>query len=172
MLATVVFLGGLIVGESPATRQPGSFVVGGESRSITPQGLSAAHFAARKLPSNARVIVDRPNSTLLASYGRLERVSGSIDGIPVVRVFFTRTFDEVDRTVISDDAIDYIVVDRRLSHETPVGGYYFDRTEARANAYRRPIPTVSLRKFNHTRGLSRIFDNGAIAIYDTSGLRE
>ena len=171
-LLTVIFVGGLIIGESPATRQPGSFVVGGESRSITPQGGSAAAFAAHKLPVGSRVIVDRPNSTLLASYGRLERVTGSIGGISVWRVFFTRRFDEIDQRVISNDAIDYIVVDRRLSHETPLGGYYFDRSESGANKYLRPISAVSLRKFNDTGGLSRIFDNGAIAIYDTSGLRE
>lgn len=170
-LATVIFLGGFIVGESPATRQPGPFVVGGEARAVSPQGVAAAKFADEELPTNGRVIVDRPNSTLMASYGHLDYVTGGIDGIPVHRVFFSPSFDAVDQKVISDDAIDYIVVDRRLTHETPVGGYYFERSEPLANDYREPIDVGALRKFNHVRGLSRIFDNGAIAIYDTSGLR-
>ncbi|MGE5407105.1 MAG: hypothetical protein ACM3NV_00680 [Syntrophothermus sp.] len=169
-VATVVFVGGFIIGESPATRQPGGFLVGGETRSITPQGLAAAKFAAEVLPPGSRVLVDRPNSTLVSSYGRLDRVSGSIEGVPVVRVFFSPIFDTVDRRIVSDDRIEYIVVDRRLSHEVPVGGYYFEGSEARANRYKRPIPVQSLRKFNHVRGLSRIFENRAIAIYDTRGL--
>jgi hypothetical protein len=170
-LATVVFLGGFIVGESPVTRQPGPFLVGGEARAISPQGNAAARFAASELPANSRVLVDRPNSTVVASYGRLEWVSGSIEGIPVARVFFSKTFDPIDQRVISNDLIDYIVVDRRLSHEVPAGGYYFESTESSANTYDEPLDVASLRKFNHVQGLSRIFDNGAIAIYDTSGLR-
>lgn len=170
-LATVIFLGGFIVGESPVTRQPGPFLVGGEARAVSPQGNAAARFAASELPANSRVLVDRPNSTLVASYGRLEWVSGSIEGIPVARVFFSETFDEIDQRVISNNAIDYIVVDRRLTHEVPAGGYYFESTESRANTYDEPLDVASLRKFNHVSGLSRIFDNGVIAIYDTSGLR-
>jgi hypothetical protein len=107
----------------------------------------------------------------MASYGDLERVSGSIEGIPVSRVFFSRSFDDVDQRVISNDVIDYIVVDRRLSHEVPAGGFYFESSEPQANAWDEPISFGALRKFNHVRGLSRIFDNGAIAIYDTSGIR-
>jgi hypothetical protein len=170
-LATVIFLGGFIVGESPTTRQPGSFIVGGETRAVTPQGVAAAQFALAALPPGSRVVVDRPNSTLISSYGRLDRVGGSIEGIPVVRLFFSRNFDPIDQRIVSNDAIDYIVVDRRLSHEVPSGGYYFESTESRANTYKQPIESASLRKFNHVKGLSRIFDNGAIAIYDTSGLR-
>jgi hypothetical protein len=170
-LATVIFLGGFIVGESPVTRLPGPFLVGGETRAISPQGIAAAEFAANELPAGSRVIVDRPNSTLVSSYGRLDRVSGSIEGISVSRVFFSERFDAIDQRVISNDAIDYIVVDRRLTHETPAGGYYFESTEPDANSYSKPIDVASLRKFNHVHGLSRIFDNGAIAIYDTSGLR-
>lgn len=170
-IATVVFIGGFIVGESPLTRQPGPFMVGAEARSLSPQGLAAAKFAVEHLPRGSRVLVDRPNSTLLSSYGGLDRVGGSIDDIPVARVFFSEEFDAVDQRIISDDEIEFIVVDRRLSHEPPAGGYYFESTEARANHYREPIPVRALRKFNHVKGLSRIFDNGAIAIYDTSGIR-
>ena len=170
-LGTVVFLGGFIVGESPITRLPGPFLVEGEARGVSPQGISAALFAAEKLPPGSRVIVDRANSTLVASYGGLELVTGAIEGIPVNRVFFSRTFDAADQRVISNDEIEYIVVDRRLAHEPPANGYYFESTEPRANEYRRPIDVYALRKFNHVRGLGRIFENGAVAIYDTRGLR-
>jgi hypothetical protein len=170
-LATLIFLGGFIVGESPVTRQPGPFLAGGEARSITPQGIAAAKFAATHLPAGSRILLDRPNSTLLSSYGRLDRVSGSIEGITVSRVFTSGRFDAIDQRVISNDAIDYILVDRRLTHEPPAGGFYFESTEPKANTYKNPLGVASLRKFNHVSGLSRIFDNGAIAIYDTSGLR-
>ena len=167
----VVFLGGFIIGELPATRQPGPFLVGAEDRSISPQGLAAARFAADELPAHSRILVDRPNGTLMASYGELNPVFGQIHGIPVTRVFFTKTFDRADRRVIKDDLIDYIAVDRRLTRELPVLGYYFESDEPGAFSRERPISISSFAKFLHTPGLSRIYVNGPIAIYDTSGMR-
>jgi hypothetical protein len=170
--ATVVFLGGLIVAQLPATRQPGPFLIGAEARSISPQGLAAAHFAASNLPAGSRTLVDRPNATLLGSYGHLDPVLGNeINGIPVARVFFSKTFDSADRRVIVDDRIDYIVVDRRLSRARPVIGYYFESGEPGAYTRKAPIGPSSLTKFRHVPGLDRVYANGAIAIYDTAGLR-
>jgi hypothetical protein len=171
VVATVVFLGGLIVAQLPATRQPGSFLISAEARSVSPQGLAAARFAASSLPAGSRILTDRPNATLLGSYGDLNPVLGKIDGIPVERVFFGRRFDRTDRRVINDDAIDYIAVDSRLSGALPVIGYYFESGEPGAYTRKAPISASSLSKFRHLRGLSRVFANRTIAIYDTSGLR-
>ena len=72
---------------------------------------------------------------------------------------------------IKDDLIDYIVVDRRLSRELPVLGYYVEPDEAGAFTRTTPISPKPLAKFNRARGLSKVFVNGPIAIYSTSGLR-
>ncbi len=169
-LAGLVFVGGVILGESPVTRQPGRFEVGAESRSISPQGAAAARFAAEHLPHNSRVLVDGPNGLLLGSYGHLEPVIGSIRGISVPIVFFSKEFGFNDRTVIVHDAIDYIVVDRRLAHSLPVDGYYYDRDEPLANEREQPISAAALAKFNRVPGINRIYDNGPIVIYDTTGI--
>jgi hypothetical protein len=171
VVAVVVFLGGFIIGELPATRQPGPFLVSAEDRSIGPPALAAAGFAAANLPPNSRILVDRPNGTLLGSYGGLNPVFGTIRGIPITRVFFSKRFDRADRRVIRNDLVDYIVVDRRLSRALPVLGYYFDPDERGAFSRTKPISSSSLTKFRHARGLSRIYSNGRIAIYDTSALR-
>jgi hypothetical protein len=170
-VALVAFLGGFIIGELPATRQPGQFLVGAEDRSISPQGLDAARFAARELPPDSRILVDRPNGTLLASYGGLTPVFGEINGTPVTRVFLSKRFDRADRQVIKDDLIDYLVVDRRLSRGLPVLGYYFAPDERGAFSRTKPIPAARLTKFRHAPGLSKVFVNGPITIYSTSGLR-
>jgi hypothetical protein len=70
--------------------------------------------------------------------------------------------------VISNDAIDYIVVDRRFIERLPVSGYYYEKDEPSGG---KPISREALQKFANLDGLTRIFDNGAIAIYDTAGLR-
>jgi hypothetical protein len=167
-IATIVFIGGFIVGEAPATRQPGPYLVGAESRSVSPQGLAAARFADQHLPPRSRVLVDRVNATLIAGLGHLDPVIGQVNGIHVSRVFFSPTYDHKDQEVISEDAIDYIVVDRRFIDTPADSGFYYERDEPSGD---KPIRAESLQKFADLEGLDRIYDNGAIAIYDTAALR-
>ena len=167
-VATVVFLGGFIVGESPLTRQPGPYLVAGESRSVSPEILAAAEFADEHLPPRSRILVDRVNATLLGAFGHLDPVIGEINGIRVSRVFFSKTYDHLDQEVISEDAIDYIVVDRRFAETEPASGFYYEHDEPSGGE---PISREALYKFAGIEGLERIYDNGAIAIYDTAGLR-
>jgi len=170
-LSGLVFVGGVILGESPVTRQPGRFEVGAESRSISPQGAAAARFATEHLPRNSRVLVDGPNGLLLGSYGDLEPVIGSIRGIPVTTVFFSKELGFNERVVIVRDAIEYVVVDRRLGHSLPVDGYYYDREEPLTHERVQPISAAALAKFDRIPGIDRIYDNGPIVIYDTTGVR-
>jgi hypothetical protein len=170
-IGTVVFLGGVIISSLPANRQPGSFLVSGEARSISAPNLALSRFAAASLPPGSRILADRPNATLLASFGRLNPVFGQIDGIPITRVLFDPEFTAVDRRVIVDDEIEYIVVDRRQTRELPLVGYYVESFEPGAFTRRRPIDPKAFRKFNSVSGISRVYDNGPIIVYDTSGLR-
>jgi hypothetical protein len=167
-LATIVFIGGFIVGESPLTRQPGPYLVGAESRSVSPEVLAAARFADKHLPPGSRVLADRVNSTLIAALGHLDPVIGSVNGIPVSHVFFVRKYDRKAQEVISEDAIDYIVVDRRFIEAEPASGFYYERDEPSGG---KPISREALQKFADLKGLDRIYDDGAIAIYDTAKLR-
>jgi hypothetical protein len=170
-IATTMFLGGFIIGEPSQGRQPGSYLVVAERRSVSAQGLAAARFAARALPPGSRILVDHANAILFGSYGELDPVSKRVDGTPVTEVFLPKTLDAAARKVIRDGRIDYIVVDNRLARTPPVGGYYFGRSEPRAFRYEAPIRRAALRKFHLVEGLTKVYGNGVIAIYDTSGLR-
>ncbi|HEY6549844.1 MAG TPA: hypothetical protein VIY71_01445, partial [Solirubrobacterales bacterium] len=171
VLATVIFCGAFIVAQLPSTRQPGPFLVGADARSVSPQGLAAARFTAEHLPTESRTLADRSNGTLLGSYGLLDPVLGNIDGIPVARVLFSEEFDDVNRTVIVDDEIEYLVVDQRLSRELPSLGFYLEPEEPRAFTRKQPLDPQALDKFGPDTGLDRIYTNGPIAIYATSRLR-
>lgn len=170
-LLTVVFLGGFIVGEPPQGRQPGPFLVAAERRSVSAEGLAAAHFAGAELPPGSRILVDHANAMLMGSYGGLDPVTRKIFGVPISKVFVDPTFDPRVRRLIRRGHIDYIVVDRRLSQTPPIGGYYFTAEEPGAFSRTQPISAAALGKFAQAPGLTKIYSNGAIAIYDTSGLR-
>lgn len=169
-LATVVFLGGFVIGESPVTRLPGPFSISAESRSVSSQGIAASRFAARHLPARSPILVDRPNATFMASYAHLDPLLGYIADIRVASVFFSREFTPNDRKVIGDGHVRYIVVDGRLSRSLPVIGIYFERYEPNAFSHRRPISATALRKFKLDEGFNRIYSNGSVVVYDTSSL--
>lgn len=170
VVATIVFLGGFVVGESPVTRQPGQFLISAESRSVNAEGLAAAQFAARHLRPYTTILSDRPNATFLAPYAHLNPILGHLDEEPVTRVFFSKKFTRTDRKLIADGHIGYIVVDGRQSKELPVVGMYFEKYEPNAFAHVVPISKEELTKFRLTDGLNRIYSNGAIVIYETFAL--
>lgn len=170
--ATLVFVGGFIVGEPPQGRQPGPFLVSAERRSVSPQGLAAAEFAAAELRPGSRILVDHANATLMGSYGGLDPVSRRVKGVSITRVFLDRSLDRPARRVIRKGHIRYIVVDRRLARSVPIGGYYFTRDEPEAFERTTAISRAKLNKFPNLPGLTKIYSNGAIAIYDTAGVRE
>jgi len=170
VLGTLVFLGSFIIGEPPQGRQPGSFLVSAERRSVSAQGLAAAEFAANDLPPNSRILVDHANATLMGSFGGLDPITTKVAGTPISRVYTDPTFAAPARRVIVRGRIDYIVVDRRLARSVPVGGYYFTREEPNAYSITKPISRQALTKFSDVSGLAKVYGNGTIAIYDTSGL--
>jgi hypothetical protein len=172
ILAAVVFAGGFIIGEPPQGRQPGNFLVAAERRSISAQGLAAAEFAGRELEPGSRILVDHSNATLMGSYGGLNPVTRRVDGISISRVFFDKTFGRPARRVILEGNIRYIVVDRRLQRTIPVQGSYFGVEEPLAFERKNPISLQALTKFRYVDGLTKIYDNGPITIYDTFGLRQ
>lgn len=169
--ATVMFCGAFIVSTLPDARQPGPYLVGADARSVSPQGLAAARFAAKYLPGESRTLVDRSNGTLLGSYGGLDQILGQIHGIPVARVLFGRQLGTADEKVIRNDAIAYVVIDQRLRRELPNLGFYMEPGEPGAYTRTRPISLAALNKFHVNDGLNRIYTNGPIAIYATTPLR-
>lgn len=170
LVAVVTFLGGFIVGELQATRQPGPYLVGAEDRSVTPQGLAAAGFAAARMPPRSRLLTDRTNATLLGSYGGLDPVFGRVGEISITRALFGEGFGEDDREVIRGQSLAYLVADTRLSRETPLIGYYVELDEPGAFQREDPVSWTALKKFESVPSISKVYANGAISVYDTSVL--
>jgi hypothetical protein len=170
VLALMSFIGSFLLGESQATRQPGAYLVGAEDRSVTPEGIAAAEFASAHLPARSRVLTDRTNATLLGSYGGLDPVFGRYAGISLPRILFSSRFDDTDRRALRGQSLALIVVDRRLSRELPLIGYYVESDEPGAFVLRRPVSGQSLEKFASVANVSAIYTNGPIVIYDTTAL--
>jgi hypothetical protein len=168
--ATIIFLGGTISGWPPWARLPGSYLVSADTRSIEPEGISAAKWAGDYLSPNSRIGTDRINTLLLAVYGNLRPVTHLADGTYLSSVFFAPVIGNSERDLMDRVDLKYLLVDKRMSTGLPLVGVYFEGGELNANAYTEPIPLSALEKFSRTPDVSEIFNDGNISIYDVSEL--
>jgi hypothetical protein len=163
--ATVIFVGGSISGWPPWARQPGSFLVSADSRSVKPEGILAAQWAGDHLPAQSRMSADRINTLLMSVYGNQRLITHLSDNMYLASVYYSLTLGPSERTLLNLSNVEYMVVDRRLSEGLPLVGVYFENGEPRPRGPRAPIADRALTKFDNVRLISRVFDSGNIRIY-------
>ena len=168
--AAALFVGGITVGTAPYARLPGPYLVGSDQRSVDPGNVSAAEWARAYLGPGNHILTDRINTQLMGSYGGQVPQKGNPRDADVATVFFSRRFNAVDREIIRSNAIRYLVVDSRLSDALPLVGYYYGSGEPGAYLHDSPIDPAALAKFDHVKGVSRVFDSGGVKIYDVGAL--
>jgi hypothetical protein len=167
-VAVICFLGSAIYGGGPLViLVNGPYIVGAHERSLGSPSLALAQWVSTHLPAGSHVAVDRDNAGLLNAFGQVEPVSplnGSDDPAPL---FFDPQLTPSDLSLIRKDDIRYIVTDTRLTEGLPLFGAYIAPGETG-----RPtrLTAAELEKFDSTPGVYRIYDNGAIQVYDLSRL--
>ena len=166
--AGIIFMGGVAVGWKPLP--PGPYLVAASTRSVDSQSISAAQWTRNGLGPNHRIASDRINGLLMVSYGQQYQVTLSEDWIEAPSVFFAPTIGLEEQNILGEGRIEYLVVDQRLSTALPFLGFYFEQSEPNAFQHKTPIELAALIKFDDMPGVSRIFDNGNIRIYDVRAL--
>jgi len=167
---TVIFIGGVIVGYAPWTRLPGPYLVTADMRSIELQGITAAQWTKSTLGSGNRMATDRINRMLLGTYGEQYIVTPFGDQVPVIDLFLSEELGKAERAILQAGQVQYILVDKRLSSDLPILGFYFDQGEPNSMKYKTPLDLAALSKFDDLDQVSRIFDSGDIVIVDVRGL--
>ncbi len=169
-LLTITFLGNVIVGAGPIwARVPGSYVVGGDSRSVEPQGLASADWALNFLGPNNRFAADRTNRLLLGSTGEQYLVTHLNDRVDVSPLYTSAGFGPIQAAIIRQGDIEYLLVDRRLATALPRNGVYFETNEESANTHTVPLDANGLAKFDRLLDVNLVYDSGAIQIYQLGG---
>ncbi len=168
LVATVCLLGGMIFGSGPAsTYVPGPYLVGANQRSVGAPSLAVAQWVSTHLPAGVNVAADRQNGALLADIGHINMVTGISGLVDASPLFFSGQFDSNELSLIRKDHIDYIVMDRRLASSLPLFGTYLSQGEAKAGTR---LTIAELTKFDSVPGVSLVYDNGPIQVYDLSTL--
>jgi hypothetical protein len=161
----VIVLGG--VTSSALDPIHGRYRVAADEQSIEPMGIETALWTRAWLGAGNRFTADRINRLLLAGYGRQDARVEVVEGVDAARVFEAEKMGLDEFWSLARSDIDFLLVDRRLSTAPPVLGFYFEPWEARDG---KPLSPAALLKFNDVDGITRIYDNGFIVIYDVRGL--
>ena len=145
----------------------GRYRVGADAQSIEPMGIETALWTRTWLGAGNRFTADRINRLLLASYGRQDVRVRIVEGVETGRLFEAEKPWPDELWALTRSDIDFLLVDMRLSTDLPVLGFYFEPWEAGKG---KPLPAAALLKFNDVDGITRIYDNGFMVIYDVRGL--
>lgn len=163
----IIVLGG--VTSSSLDPIKGPYKVGADEQSIEPMGIDTALWTRTWLGAGNRFTSDRINRLLLAGYGRQDVRVSVANGVDAGRVFKADKLDADEYWALAKGDIDFLLVDLRLSTALPVLGFYFEPWELKST---RPLSAAALLKFDHVNGITRIYDNGFIVIYDVRGMHE
>jgi hypothetical protein len=143
-------------------RLPGPHLVAGFERSVGPEEIATAQWTLTALGPGNRFAADIGIYPLLIGYGDQDPLQG------VGYLYTTRTFTPAIAQEAKAQAVQYVLVDRRLSQSLPASGTYFPGSSTTGN---QPIPIADLTKFNQIPGAARVYDNGDIVIYNLRGIR-
>lgn len=170
LFGTIAFMGGTLMGSGlDWNRIPGPYLVVADGRSIDSSANAAAQWAARNLPDGAHFAADRELGALLAATGNQYLVIGVPGGGNTGQILFAPSFHAQARDLLRRGQIRYYVIDQRLAEGLPHETYYVVNGEAPKGTR---LTHAELGKFDITPGSRRIYDNGAVRIYDVSGLWE
>jgi hypothetical protein len=170
---TICFAGGVVDGSGPNWAYgPGVYLVSADNRSVDQLALQAAYWEGQHLPAGSRVFTDRVNALLAQTYGRVGVLtslnSRILEGSVSQLLLAPSTVYDVQ--IACDNRVQFLVADQRLSTSLPHLGLYIDSGEYLLGSRTAPPPASALVKFDGTPGAERIFDNGAIKIYNLEGL--
>jgi hypothetical protein len=163
--AVVIFAGGMITALPPDVRLALPYRITAEDgRVLEPPGAAAAAWARKNAPGS-RFGADESNARQLLAQGQIA-FAGSSPNVSDVIGFATLTPPMV--TVLTENRLRYVVMDRRrIRNEKTVGYFFASDRAARAGI----LPRTWYAKFDRQPGVSRVFDSGDLAIYDVSRLR-
>ena len=157
--AVILLAGGISMGWPPWwERLPGGYVVGGFESGITGESVAAANWAADALPPGQRIGADYINNLLFGTIGNQSPVNG------VAVLYCSPDWSLTDAALSRLQAINYLVVDLRLSRYRPPDGTVFQE----AGACAAPLARANLAKFDAVPGMTRVYDSGNIIVYRLS----
>ena len=155
---TILMVGGIAAGEpSYYACLPGPYIVDAGERSVDDYNNQAALWMAKHLPHGLGIASDAATAVIVGNVGGETLVNAQI-------LFLNDHWNASDSKIAAADGVSYIVIDLRVTKQLPADGSYFSQ-DVNAGDYVTPLPLADTTKFDTIPGVSRIYDNGNILIY-------
>jgi hypothetical protein len=167
---SVIFVGGVIVGDPGWARLPGPYLVAADARSVEPQSMSTAQWMRDDLGAGHRITTDRFNRSLIGAYGAQEPITSYNSPVGTLPIFLEPRFNGTVLNSLRRGQIRYVIMDRRLATALPLVGYYYEQGEPNTFAYQSPLDLAALEKFRSVRQVSLVYDSGDLQVYDVGAL--
>jgi len=166
----LVFVGQIILGTGPPWGEtPGPYLVSADQRSIDRYNIAAAEWSADHLATGSTVLADRDAGLLAGALGHLHPITHVATGVDASAILLAPTWTPQDAALLRKLHIEYVIVDERDSDGLPRMGVYYEGGEYDINRTT-PVSRAALVKLASLPGIQRIYDNGAIVIYDVRSL--
>jgi 4-amino-4-deoxy-L-arabinose transferase-like glycosyltransferase len=164
---SVVFAGGLISGWEPDLRLSQPYRIEAAGHVIGPEGRQLARWFDTRLGPGQRIAASDGDGRSLATYAAAYAVSGVYPDI--VDILKTTSLPAWQVSLLNDNRLRYVAVDRRLRSFDTLGGYFFavDTGSPRSDEL---LPLGVVRKFEGA-GADRIYDSGDIVVFDLGANR-
>ena len=171
LAVSVIFVGGVVAGTSPVTRQPAPYDPGVAEVPYDTESLAAAAWAANTLGPGHRFAADSAGGTLIGSVGRQQIVT-SETSISVSGLFLTPGFDSSERATVKNGQIGYVLVDRRIAGAEPLKGFIYEPWERQNVDYGSSVSSQTVNKFAVLRDANKVFDSGDIELFELHRLMQ
>ena len=167
--ALVIITGGIISAQGPRLLVPERFRVSSDSSSVGPMAIDAATWTRTWLGERHLFSADRINRLLLSTYGRQDVATTLQDGYDTSDAVLSPSFGPREKNLLRRAGVEFLAIDMRLTTDLPGVGVYFDGS-ARDQNHVAPLKAAPLLKFSREPRIGRVFDDGAISIYDLRAL--
>jgi hypothetical protein len=135
----------------------GSLVATVFERGVDERSVAAAQWLEAHTAPSSRVAGDVNALVEIGTRAHRNAVSGLAD------VFYERTIDARVIGELRSNRVDYIWVNRRLTHTPSSNGVYYGTS---GYLYTTAPTAAALHKFDDAPGVQCVFDNGEIGLYD------
>jgi hypothetical protein len=170
----ILFVGGTVVGAGPSwLRAPGKYLVSSDNRSVDVLALDASNWLRRHVTPGNRLYSDRTNELLASALGDQHSLTALADGVDngsLSRLLLAPP-SASDVGFAREAWLQLLLVDRRLASDLPHVGVYTDNGEYGGEDRTRPPTKSAVTKFDDIPGADRVYDNGALSLYNVRELR-
>ena len=164
----ISMIGGTASGLNASYRFPGPFLYGSDTRSITPELLSANMWFKTHFGTGNNIVTDRYTGTIFASYG-LQNAAIAYPGFPIYDLYLAKSASAIPPSLVAaltGGHYDYLIVDRRMAYYVPEVGIYFVSGEpVMISSSGKPKFYGRLGKFDAIPWMTKVFQSDNYSIY-------